>query len=306
MAASALPACSPSRTAIVANPYHDEVLLAQQRQPSGACGYKELGPGHTCGCLRFSYSANNVPFQEPSREQGLCYCGHHACFHAWKEPVEEQRTVENGRVYTRLPSHECHMNTIPVAESPQRRSFLARTPGSIAAAVGLSQTSSSRFPPPTPHSEHPRFNPFRPSPDELPSTQSSFKLPFGVLNHDHRQYSPSPSRRFVTQLSNARVPSSLGIPGLLVPPPVAETVRSPTELATPSASMIGTPEVRAADAAFQGIGEGLEQYRSCLENQHHTLPVSERSAEDTQIRGCLLYTSPSPRDGLLSRMPSSA
>ena len=26
----------------------------------------------------------------------------------------------------------------------------------------------------------------------------------------------------------------------------------------------------------------------------------------TLIRGCLLYTSPSPRDGLLSRMPSSA
>ena len=25
-----------------------------------------------------------------------------------------------------------------------------------------------------------------------------------------------------------------------------------------------------------------------------------------QSRGCLLYTSPSPRDGLLSRMPSSA
>ena len=26
----------------------------------------------------------------------------------------------------------------------------------------------------------------------------------------------------------------------------------------------------------------------------------------TDIRSCLLYTSPSPRDGLLSRMPSSA
>ena len=26
----------------------------------------------------------------------------------------------------------------------------------------------------------------------------------------------------------------------------------------------------------------------------------------TQIESCLLYTSPSPRDGLLSRMPSSA
>ena len=25
-----------------------------------------------------------------------------------------------------------------------------------------------------------------------------------------------------------------------------------------------------------------------------------------QVRDCLLYTSPSPRDGLLSRMPSSA
>ena len=27
---------------------------------------------------------------------------------------------------------------------------------------------------------------------------------------------------------------------------------------------------------------------------------------DVQLMGCLLYTSPSPRDGLLSRMPSSA
>ena len=28
--------------------------------------------------------------------------------------------------------------------------------------------------------------------------------------------------------------------------------------------------------------------------------------EELQYMGCLLYTSPSPRDGLLSRMPSSA
>ena len=28
--------------------------------------------------------------------------------------------------------------------------------------------------------------------------------------------------------------------------------------------------------------------------------------EDRENEGCLLYTSPSPRDGLLSRMPSSA
>ena len=28
--------------------------------------------------------------------------------------------------------------------------------------------------------------------------------------------------------------------------------------------------------------------------------------DDNQVKDCLLYTSPSPRDGLLSRMPSSA
>ena len=31
---------------------------------------------------------------------------------------------------------------------------------------------------------------------------------------------------------------------------------------------------------------------------------TEKAAEDAE--NCLLYTSPSPRDGLLSRMPSSA
>ena len=31
-----------------------------------------------------------------------------------------------------------------------------------------------------------------------------------------------------------------------------------------------------------------------------------RGAEELRVKDCLLYTSPSPRDGLLSRMPSSA
>ena len=34
--------------------------------------------------------------------------------------------------------------------------------------------------------------------------------------------------------------------------------------------------------------------------------VIEAVFEDRKIKACLLYTSPSPRDGLLSRMPSSA
>ena len=34
--------------------------------------------------------------------------------------------------------------------------------------------------------------------------------------------------------------------------------------------------------------------------------VYNKLASGKKINGCLLYTSPSPRDGLLSRMPSSA
>ena len=35
-------------------------------------------------------------------------------------------------------------------------------------------------------------------------------------------------------------------------------------------------------------------------------PASFYIKEAVKLKGCLLYTSPSPRDGLLSRMPSSA
>ena len=34
--------------------------------------------------------------------------------------------------------------------------------------------------------------------------------------------------------------------------------------------------------------------------------IEQRRLHIEQYRNCLLYTSPSPRDGLLSRMPSSA
>ena len=39
--------------------------------------------------------------------------------------------------------------------------------------------------------------------------------------------------------------------------------------------------------------------------QHGTLPLSA-AIQIARAKTCLLYTSPSPRDGLLSRMPSSA
>ena len=39
---------------------------------------------------------------------------------------------------------------------------------------------------------------------------------------------------------------------------------------------------------------------------YHTGAITMHGVISAQIMPCLLYTSPSPRDGLLSRMPSSA
>ena len=39
---------------------------------------------------------------------------------------------------------------------------------------------------------------------------------------------------------------------------------------------------------------------------HKTVAKPDETAPVEVLKGCLLYTSPSPRDGLLSRMPSSA
>ena len=68
--------------------------------------------------------------------------------------------------------------------------------------------------------------------------------------------------------------------------------------------------------------EGLEaQYEQTLKNIHAlvtsqggskhdiariTVFLTEEPSDWSKIKDCLLYTSPSPRDGLLSRMPSSA
>ena len=41
-------------------------------------------------------------------------------------------------------------------------------------------------------------------------------------------------------------------------------------------------------------------------NYSEATPISSNIKKINQLYDCLLYTSPSPRDGLLSRMPSSA
>ena len=53
---------------------------------------------------------------------------------------------------------------------------------------------------------------------------------------------------------------------------------------------------------------GKPLLKKLIENGHHVYALS-RSEENKKIlesKGCLLYTSPSPRDKRQSRMPSSA
>ena len=53
--------------------------------------------------------------------------------------------------------------------------------------------------------------------------------------------------------------------------------------------------------------KGLTVLPGCIDTQTHFREPGSTDTEDLHSgSSCLLYTSPSPRDGLLSRMPSSA
>ena len=54
--------------------------------------------------------------------------------------------------------------------------------------------------------------------------------------------------------------------------------------------------------AGYGLSIGSSEYRKCRDQE----AKSGKGYTPEQRMTCLLYTSPSPRDGLLSRMPSSA
>src|SRR5680860_793648 len=66
--------------------------------------------------------------------------------------------------------------------------------------------------------------------------------------------------------------------------------------------------------AFVAFGEDLEQQLGAARVQVQIAELVEADQFEAAVAGdglgegpvCLLYTSPSPRDGLLSRMPSSA
>ena len=74
---------------------------------------------------------------------------------------------------------------------------------------------------------------------------------------------------------------------------------------------VGTPGENAKPSTEEEIKLLEEEFKN-LQDQTQDL-INERAHMESEIRAlkkransCLLYTSPSPRDGLLSRMPSSA
>ena len=78
-----------------------------------------------------------------------------------------------------------------------------------------------------------------------------------------------------------------------------------------------TAEIRQKFLAyFESHGHSIQQSASLVPHNDNTLlfvnagmvPFKDffTGAVKTPFKSCLLYTSPSPRDGLLSRMPSSA
>ena len=63
-----------------------------------------------------------------------------------------------------------------------------------------------------------------------------------------------------------------------------------------AAVVVAAKRARQLNSYYRALGEGTYE--------EHTPPMVE--TETGNYLTCLLYTSPSPRDGLLSRMPSSA
>ena len=98
----------------------------------------------------------------------------------------------------------------------------------------------------------------------------------------------------------------LPTPTAEVPPPplgAAAILTGLGEVAEPAPRLIGRSP---AGTATLGLNESVELFFDQPMNPNTTGDAFAFVDEDGEPIPCLLYTSPSPRDGLLSRMPSSA
>ena len=75
-------------------------------------------------------------------------------------------------------------------------------------------------------------------------------------------------------------------------------------------TLLSDVAIRAEDIDEEQAEKAREQAEKIRDNADSDLDFSRARAElaeaAARLQTCLLYTSPSPRDGLLSRMPSSA
>ena len=65
------------------------------------------------------------------------------------------------------------------------------------------------------------------------------------------------------------------------------------------------PNIHITDKNFLGLNNLPLSFKKLLELINIKL-IKLKFNQQSKVKICLLYTSPSPRDGLLSRMPSSA
>ena len=97
---------------------------------------------------------------------------------------------------------------------------------------------------------------------------------------------------------------------------VAEEIKRVNDRGVEIAIVLGAGNIyRGIAGAAQGMDRATADYMGMLaivlnalqlQDALEKLDVHTRVQSALDIRDCLLYTSPSPRDGLLSRMPSSA
>ena len=70
---------------------------------------------------------------------------------------------------------------------------------------------------------------------------------------------------------------------------------------------LNSPNITFSQKLYQKVPDTFKEIRPWVKyGWEMVLIVHEIIKSDNQLGICLLYTSPSPRDGLLSRMPSSA
>ena len=83
----------------------------------------------------------------------------------------------------------------------------------------------------------------------------------------------------------------------------------PVEVISAGAELLSQGELQDVSATDLGIApvevDGISTIDDLIE-QIDAVHFPDSISDIQPLEGCLLYTSPSPRDGLLSRMPSSA